>query len=119
MEHQSEVELIYQLITHQAGFTVELFSTLYIRSEEDGSWIVKWENFFCPHSDPKSEWEELTFANAMQACQCFIELRYRICLGLDLEEQHFENNPNGYIEPMYSYLSNEEIAELKTRYNAK
>src|SRR5882672_4752172 len=113
MDHQSEIELIYQFITHPAGFEVGNSSALLIRQLESGEWAVSWENYFNPHDNyMKHEWEELIIFNAWGAAECFVELRHTLFIGLDLEQEAPERTG-------YYILIDEEITELKKRYGAK
>ena len=77
MDKEEEVDLIVKVLLHPAGFNVSLFGDLIgIRSHSDGyevSWI---ENNGLKYKD---------FAKVVAAAEFFVDKRYELELGLDIE----------------------------------
>lgn len=86
MNRDEEIELIKKVLSHPAGFDLGLFVTLKIRSHSDG-YEVAWEKA----ADPKSLEDEYNkdyyrdFTDLQEAVEFFIDKRYELELGLDIE----------------------------------
>lgn len=78
-----EIQMVYKLITHPAGFDVGNSGILNIRRYEYPVWAVEWEIF---SSDRYTEVKE--FEDPMEAATFFIHKRYEMYLGLDLEVEN-------------------------------
>jgi hypothetical protein len=85
-EKEQEIELVYQVITHPAGYILDLFGNmLYIRSY-----------FVATGMEYEVVWEEIMdgatvvdsfkqFLDAREAATFFVEKRYDMQLGIDIE----------------------------------
>ena len=81
-----EIELVYQVITHPAGFILDLFGgMLCIRSyfvEVGTEWEVTWEEIL---DGGKVVDSFRQFLDAKEAATFFVEKRYDMQLGIDME----------------------------------
>lgn len=86
MNRDEEIELIKKVIGHPAGFNLGLFVALKIRSHSDG-YEVAWGKA----ADPKTLEDEYNkdyyrdFTNLQEAVEFFVDKRYELELGLDIE----------------------------------
>ena len=74
MNRDEEIELIKKVIGHPAAFDIGLFTLLTIRSHCDG-YEVAW--------DEGEEWKD--FTDLQEAVEFFVDKRYELELGLDIE----------------------------------
>lgn len=83
---EKEITLIYQVITHPAGYILDLFGNmLYIRSyftEFGTEWEVVWEEVIEGGTVVDSFRQ---FRDAMEAATFFVEKRFSMQLGIDIE----------------------------------
>jgi hypothetical protein len=83
---EQEIELVYQVITHPAGYILDLFGNmLYIRSyfvETGTEWEVTWEDIQ-EGSVVVDSFKQ--FLDAREAATFFVEKRYEMQLGIDIE----------------------------------
>jgi hypothetical protein len=82
---EDEIKLIYQVITHPAGFNIDMFGNyLGIRSHCDGyevTWQEMMDGMVC-------EWnKEFSHDEAMDAVIFFVEKRYELQCGVDIESE--------------------------------
>ncbi len=81
--HEAEVFLLRSVLSHPAGFTVDLFAGLTVRRLEDGRFAVDEEAFDRPV--PIDHVEETLFDTAEAACRHFVLRRHALKLGDDWE----------------------------------
>ena len=83
---QQEIELVYQVITHPAGYILDLFGNmLYIRSyftEVGTEYEVVWEEILDGGTVVDSFKQ---FLDAKEAATFFVEKRCDMQLGIDIE----------------------------------
>ena len=88
MNREEEISLIKKILSHPAGFDLGLFVALKIRSHSDG-YEVAWDKA----ADPKSLEDEYNkdyykdFTDLQQAVEFFVDKRYELELGLDIEAE--------------------------------
>lgn len=75
----TEIELITAVITHPAGYDVDLFATFCVRPVEDGSYCVSYEGV-----NLKDSWEKC-FTDPVEAAKYFVAKRHELQLGIDIE----------------------------------
>lgn len=116
---KSEVDLVYNLIIHPAGFGIDCGGILCIRRYEEPKWAVEWEEYHNPHDNySKSEMEVLEFDDPYRAAECFVELRHTAEIGIDFDIiacsklSKIDSNPPsvGY------YLLGNKLEEFKNKY---
>lgn len=92
MNINEEIELIIKVITHPAGFIVDMFGgALSIHGTEDPDcWEVSWEvdESFCT-------WK--SFATAQEAAQFFCEQRRKREIGMDIEAELILRQKNDFL----------------------
>lgn len=77
-EIQEEIELITKIISHPAGYDVDLFGTFCVRPTDQGVWEVDWV-------DGNNKPEYKTFDTAKEAAEYFVRLRIKDEIGIDFE----------------------------------
>ena len=83
MTKDEEVDFIMKIIDHPAGFDLDLFALLAIRSHCDG-YEVSWEE---PYLLTKTIMRHINFTDLKEASQFFVHKRYELELGFDIEER--------------------------------
>lgn len=115
MNYRDEIEFVYQLLIHSAGYDVGCAGILSIRQYEYPIWAVEWEEYFNPHDNAsKREMESLEFEDPHRAAECFVELRHLAAIGLDYDKQMIlseEMQSRGY------YLLGEHFDEFVRKYS--
>ena len=90
---KKEIKIVYNAITHPAGFDVGCSGVISIRQYESPIWAVEWEEYCNPYSvECKSIIEVLEFTNPMIAAECFVELRHKCNIGLDAKEKAIQGD---------------------------
>jgi len=84
MSIEEEINLVYNLLVHPAGFDIDIAGLLWVRRYEYPQWAVEWENCSNDNFDKKISVKE--FADAKDAAKFFVEKRRQLCLGLDFEK---------------------------------
>lgn len=83
MNEEQEIQLIYQIITHSAGFDVDIAGSLLIRQYEYPMWAVEWEEWK-DYNDLNSRIALVReFTDPLEAASFFCKKRYELRLGLD------------------------------------
>lgn len=82
MNKNEEVEIIYMVITHPAGFDVDIAGTLVIRQYEYPVWAVEEE---VEYGGNVGKFNIKEFEDAKKAAIYFVERRHALNLGLDFE----------------------------------
>lgn len=80
----NEFKILKAILEHPAGFNIDIFGLIGIRSTEQGKYIV-WKEF------SSDEWYEYEFENIKDAIEFFIELRNEHEIGVDIESKLFKN----------------------------
>ena len=107
---KEEIDLVYNLIIHSAGFDVDIGGLISIRRYEHPVWAIEWEEYYNPHDNGgTSEMEVLEFDDPHKAAECFVELRHKTKVGLDMNY----TGKTGY------YLLGSELEEFKAKYIKK
>ncbi len=108
VNEQCEIDLIWAMITHPAGFDIGCAGIVSIRRYEAPIWVVEWEEYNNPQ-DPNCKIlnEVLEFDDSKRAAECFVELRRKCKIGLDLDSP----NRSDY------YLLGSELEEFKKKYS--
>lgn len=76
MNQQKEIELICQLLTHPAGYSIDNSGLICVRRYEHPMWAVEWENDY-------GKLDVKEFDNPLDAATFFINKRHKMKLGLD------------------------------------
>ena len=83
-----EIQMLVALLSHPAGFDIDMGGTLCIRPIDEcsppESWEVDWET---RTSFPGMEYKE--FSNLQEAVQFFVDKRHELEMGLDFEAEAF------------------------------
>lgn len=79
-----EIELICMVITHPAGFDLDIAGTLCIRRYEYPVWAVEEEVAF---GGNVGKYNVKEFDEPRKAASYFVERRHALQLGLDFEEE--------------------------------
>jgi len=77
-QFKKEVDFVENVITHYAGYDLDLFGYLCIRPTDQGIWCVDVGN------------EEIVFSSPKEAAVFFVQTRLKLNLGLDLEVNHLK-----------------------------
>lgn len=77
-----EVDFVVQVITHPAGFDLDLFAMLCCRPTDQGVYCVTY-NPTGEYNDP-DKWEEC-FEDPVEAARYFVAKRNEMKLGIDYE----------------------------------
>ena len=80
MTIEDEIELVYDLLSHPAGFDIDIAGLLWVRQYEWPQWAVEWNT---PADTSKIEVQE--FNNALDAATFFVAKRYELGYGLDFD----------------------------------
>lgn len=85
----SEVDLIAAVLEHPAGFDLNMFATLGVRSAFEGDKVVYlvYKERTWSETDATTfnrGWEEM-FATAREAAERFVQKRHEMQLGIDIE----------------------------------
>ena len=97
----TEKQMIVAIITHPAGYDVDLFSMFCVRPTEDGKFCVTYQPTGLP--DPRN-WEKC-FDRPDEAVDYFLKMRQQLQLGIDIEtklmrqEQQAEPPVRAYQSP--------------------
>jgi len=84
MNKEQEIELIKSVIEHPAGFAINLFGGLIaIRPHSDGFEVSWMDDFGRVQDDGPYQ----NFDNAVEAATFFVNKRYELELGIDIEAQ--------------------------------
>ena len=81
MSHLDEHQMICRLIQQPAGYSVDLFGILTLRSLEDGRWAVSYDP---PEQTGMQPWESI-HGQPEDAVTKFLEARKELKLGADHE----------------------------------
>lgn len=83
MNREEEIDLIKKIINYPAGFDLSLFCLISIRSHSDG-YEVAWTD---DHHDDVSDFKSPSkdFLDLQEAVEFFVDKRYELQLGLDIE----------------------------------
>lgn len=84
---EEEIEIVYQAITHPAGFDVDIAGVLLVRQYEHPQWAVEWENYDNSHNREISVKE---FDDPKEAARFFVEKRHEMEIGLDFDRKAME-----------------------------
>ncbi len=103
---QEEIDFVTKIITHPAGYDLDLFGSLCIRPTDQGVWCVSWEQnypenslndiYFCTikhKCDDNIVYEiEKSFLTAKEAAEFFVRFRVKQEIGIDFEEVSFNQS---------------------------
>lgn len=81
MNRDQEIILVHNLLRHPAGFDIDIAGLLWVRQYEWPQWAVEWTD---PSDTSKVEVRE--FDNVLSAAIFFVDKRYEMELGLDIEQ---------------------------------
>lgn len=73
-----EIAFVISVITHPAGYDLDLFGDFCIRPTDQGVWCVDWAD------------ESFTFDNPRSAAEHFVRLRFSREIGIDFEDAAFD-----------------------------
>lgn len=77
-----EIQSVYRMLVHPAGFDVDIDGILWVRRYDDLIWAVEWEVW--ANDGSKSERIEVReFDIALDAAVFFVQKRHEMKLGLD------------------------------------
>lgn len=79
-----EIDLIESIITHPAGYDVDLFGYLYARPTDQGVWCAG------TNREGSESAEERCFDTAREAAEHVVRLRHSLQFGLDYEKAAWE-----------------------------
>ena len=80
----TEEELVVAVITHKAGFDLDLFGgMLCARGTEQGVFCVSWNTDAASAGGPSDQEEE--FKDPVEAATFFVQKRHELKLGMDYE----------------------------------
>lgn len=85
MNIEEEIDLVYRLITHPAGYGVDMHGSLWIRQYEYPEWAVEWEM-------PDRKIEVREFVDPLEAAKFFVNKRHEFQAGLDYERENNEGH---------------------------
>lgn len=86
MDRESEIDLVYKLLSHPAGYDIDIEGSLWVRRYEYPMWAVEWE---VPHEKQinevvtKTKVEVKEFENVLEAAIFFVDKRHDLKLGID------------------------------------
>lgn len=81
MSKQEEIDFVVQVITHPAGFDLDLFGCFCIRPTDQGVWCVAWVDPI----NPINIGTEKCFSTPIEAATFFVNKRYEDRIGIDFE----------------------------------
>lgn len=82
MNKQDEIQLVRLVLTHPAGFNLDLFGgMLNIRTTDQNTIEVEWEEL------NGKKYKSFSLTELDQACEYFVEKRYDMELGIDFEAE--------------------------------
>lgn len=102
---QEEIDFVLKVITHSAGYDLDLFGSMCVRPTDQGVWCVNWEQdqpindssndlYFCMiqsrYGDRTIYEIEKSFPTAKEAAEFFVRKRYQKKIGLDFETAYYE-----------------------------
>lgn len=102
---QEEIDFVLKIITHPAGYDLDLFGSMCVRPTDQGIWCVSWEQdhpmddsssdpYFCMiqsrYGDQVIYEIEKSFPTPEKAAEFFVRKRYQKNMGLDFETMYSE-----------------------------
>ncbi len=89
---EDEIKLIHQIITHRAGFIIDLFGGMItIRSHSDG-FEVAWQTF---DDSLVYDWHrDYAHHDSLEAVTFFVEKRHALQCGIDFEGELMKEKHN-------------------------
>lgn len=91
MNKEDEIALVHLVITHPAGFDLDISGTLLIRRYEHPEWAVEEE---VEYGGNVGKYKIKEFKDALEAAKYFVERRHAKECGLDFEKIAMEENKN-------------------------
>ena len=85
---QEEIIFVTKVITHPAGYDLDLFGTMCVRPTDQLIWEVDWEESI----DGKRVEKYKEFPTAKEAAEFFVHKRYEIQLGEDVESYFYHKS---------------------------
>lgn len=82
---EAEIKLLLEIIKHPAGYDIGLFGVMSVRSTDQLTWEVEWEEYSSSGQSVTTHW--LSFDNPEDAVRKFVEMRHERELGLDIEAE--------------------------------
>ncbi len=88
MNKEEEIELIKKVLSHPAGISLDIFGLISIRSHSDG-YEVAWGKHYemDTNTGPYKD-----FIDLHEAVEFFVNKRYELELGLDIELELMKKN---------------------------
>jgi hypothetical protein len=81
--HRDEILLIHQVVTHPAGYNIDLFGDLVeIQGNDQGTYEVAW----CPGPNAKAH-PYRSFKSPLRAAAFFVWKRHKLGFGVDYDEK--------------------------------
>ena len=82
MTREEEIQLVYNLLIHPGGYTIDMDGSIWIRRYEIPRWAVEWDIY---PNDPCIEVQE--FDDPMEAAKFFVNKRHENKSGLEYERE--------------------------------
>jgi hypothetical protein len=82
---RAEVDFVTSVLTHPAGFDLDIFGLLWVRPTDQATFEVEWEDLV----DDKKVTGHESFTDPQLAAQCFVQKRAEYRLGVDYEVEDF------------------------------
>lgn len=87
MNVEEEIDFVVKVITHPAGYDLDLFGSMCVRPTDQGVWCVSWEeNVEIEDCKFKVEEIEKCFPTAREAAEFFVKKRIQDEIGIDFEK---------------------------------
>jgi hypothetical protein len=90
---QEQIDFVIEVITHPAGYDLDLFGSLCVRPTDQGVWCVSWKPDRPLQHNGRDIYEiEKSFPTAEEAAEFFVRKRYQEKIGLDFEKVSFNQS---------------------------